>query len=186
MPQRHAFDLGGSGCKEVLTYAKCCGGQCTDRVAGARTPCDGLSAVVAELHSSRDARLQRAHLPANPLIRPPPIRRERGQDVRVPLQRARLPTNPPRTSLSTASALDPPPPPPLKSPSSTHFRQAAHLGSGRGVPDLHELVKRAADDALPVRRESERADHHRVPVQLKALLPTHPLISPPPRQESFL
>ena len=95
-----------------MTYAKCCGGQCTDRVAGARTPADGLSAVVAELHSSRDARLQRAHLPANPLIRPPPIRRERGQDVRVPLQRARLPTNPPRTSLSTASTLDPPPHPP--------------------------------------------------------------------------
>jgi hypothetical protein len=48
------------------------------------------------------------------------------------------------------------------------------------------LVKRAADDALPVRRESKRTHHHRVPLQLKALLPTHPLLRPPPRQESFL
>ena len=42
------------------------------------------------------------------------------------------------------------------SPLSTHPHKAAHLGSGLGIPDLHELVVRPAGGELRVRRESDR------------------------------
>ena len=51
------------------------------------------------------------------------------------------------------------PPPPNHHPSPLHSHcTPAHLGSGLGVPDLHELVMRSADDMLPVWREINRHD----------------------------
>ena len=50
--------------------------------------------------------------------------------------------------------------------------QAAHQGSGRGVPDLHEVVPRPADDKLPVRGESNATHFARVTRQLAHLPPT--------------
>jgi len=41
----------------------------------------------------------------------------------------------------------------ITSPHSTQSHKAAHQGSGRDVPDLHEVVARPADDAIAVRGE---------------------------------
>ena len=59
---------------------------------------------------------------------------------------------------------------PLASPSARFM--AAHQGSGRDVPDLHEGVLRPADDALAVPRESDRAHGVRVTRQRAHLPPT--------------
>ena len=50
---------------------------------------------------------------------------------------------------------------------------AAHLGSGLGVPNLHEFVTRPADDAVPVPRESDREHDIRVTRKRAHLPPTH-------------
>ena len=50
---------------------------------------------------------------------------------------------------------------------------AAHLGSGLDVPDLQEVVKRPAEDAIPVPRESDREHDVRVTRKRAYLPPTH-------------
>ena len=40
-----------------------------------------------------------------------------------------------------------------------------HLSAGLGVPDLHSVVLRPADDARPVRRHSDGIDNVRVACQ---------------------
>jgi len=49
---------------------------------------------------------------------------------------------------------------------STQPRKAAHLDSGRGIPDLEAAVSRPCDNALPVRRYCNRAHSRRVTRQL--------------------
>ena len=69
---------------------------------------------------------------------------------------------------------------PATSPPSTHSHNAAHQGSGCGVPDLHEPVPRAAaGDALAVRGEIDRCHPVRVPRQRVHLPPTHPHLRRP-------
>ena len=56
-------------------------------------------------------------------------------------------------------------------PPSAHM--AAHLDSGLGVPDLHEVVLRPADDAIAVPRESDGPQPVEVTRQRAHLPPTH-------------
>ena len=67
-------------------------------------------------------------------------------------------------------------------PPSTHSHKAAHLDSGLGVPDLHELVVRPAGDAIAVRGESDGLHPSRVPRQRVHLPPTQPHLRRIPRQ----
>ena len=50
---------------------------------------------------------------------------------------------------------------------------AAHLGFGLGVPDLHAVVKRPADDAIADPRESDGSHAAPVTHQRAHLPPTH-------------
>jgi len=62
---------------------------------------------------------------------------------------------------------------PIQFHASPSARMAAHLGSGRGVPDHHEVVKRPADDAIAVRGEIDGLHPVRVTHQRAHLPPTH-------------
>ena len=68
------------------------------------------------------------------------------------------------------------------SPPSTHPRKAAHQGSGLGVPDLHEVVGRPADDAIAIPRERHQAHEARVTHQGVQLPPAHHFLRQLPRQ----
>ena len=49
----------------------------------------------------------------------------------------------------------------------------AHRDPGLGGPDYDELVKRPADDALPVQREGNGCDQARVPLHTAPRQPSH-------------
>ena len=61
----------------------------------------------------------------------------------------------------------------------THSHKAAHLGSSRGVPDLHDVIVRPAHDALPVPRKSDAPHHGAMPSE-RAHLPTRRHLRPLP------
>jgi len=71
---------------------------------------------------------------------------------------------------------------PANSPHLTNSHNAAHQGSGRGVPDLHEVVVRPADNASAVRGESDGPHAARMPRQGVHLQPAHHYSRPLPRQ----
>ena len=58
----------------------------------------------------------------------------------------------------------------------------AHLGAGLDVPDFDEVVIRASDDALPVRREGDRAHGREVPLQRANLHPREGAVSTPDQE----
>ena len=59
------------------------------------------------------------------------------------------------------------------SPPPTHSHKAVHLGSGLGVPDLHEVVVRPTYDAISVRGERDGPNPLRVTRHRANLPPTH-------------
>ena len=60
---------------------------------------------------------------------------------------------------------------------------AAHLGSILGVPDLHKLVMRPADDVIAVPREGDGSYGARVTRQRVHLPPTHLYLMGVPRKK---
>ena len=72
-------------------------------------------------------------------------------------------------------------------PPSPHYtrrtpKQTAHLGSGHGVPDLHETVIRPADDTLTIRGKID-AHHAAVVPRQRANLPPKPHLRPRPMRK---
>ena len=86
---------------------------------------------------------------------------------------------PSQQTTSTPDILrEPPPKLPITPRPSTPSHKATHLGSSLGVPDLHQFVRRPADDPFSVPRERDRVHYASVPGE-RALLPTHPPLRPP-------
>ena len=67
-------------------------------------------------------------------------------------------------------------------PPATHSQKDAHQCSGLGVPDLHVVVERPADDTIAVRGESDGQHAAKVPRQRVHLPPAHHYPRPLPRR----